>query len=943
MGGITSSVGLVSGINTQQVIDQLIAIESRPKTQLQSRIDRNNSIRVAYTDLQTRLTSLRVNMQALKRSTNFRTGTATSSNSNILAATATSGVTPGTYQFQVARLVSAQQAVTGGFADTSSLVGAGTVTVELGGGELKTTTDLATLNGGSGVRRGVFRITDRSGASATVDISNAVTLEDVAKKINTALGVSVKAEIGKDGLKLSDLTGVTTTSIKVQDLSGGNAAADLGIAGTFAASTVTGATINRIGRSTALNTLNDGRGIRTATSTGQKDLTVQLRNGTSKSIEISGARTVGDLIDSFNDQAGGAARLEIGPNGRGFRVVDLTGGTGTLAVTNPLNSTAAFDLGLQFGVGTNNLDGYDVQATLGTVLTRSLNGGNGLELGAIVVNVGGAEEPVDLSSAVTVQDIIDKINATGIATASLKESGNGIQVRSNTGEPLTISSDDATDSAEALGIAGTAANGIAKGANLQRQYINENTLLSGYNGGKGVPRGKFRITDTTGKSAEVDLTQGNELTLRDVISEINTRGLKIKARINDRGDGLLIESTSGTSGVIRVEDTTGTAAAALQIVGSSSTGKIDGSFEKTITTTATDTVATFRDKLNALNFGASASIINDGSAANPTRLSLTARDAGKAARFIFDAGNTQLGSTNLVESQDAAVFLGTSSASQPVLLTSTRNQISNAIPGVTLDLVSASEAPVTVSVARNAKGAAEQVTKFVENFNSLIEKVKELTKFDPTTGERGLLLGDSAIRTVEQNLYSSLGKVVDGVGRFRTLSDVGVKQVRGGGLEFDESKFSSAYAEDPAAVEALFTTFEQVVTTTTQTGSNKNTTVVRTINGTQSEGTKTSTTAGVTTTVTVKNEARGFAQLLEAAINKLIDVTDGVIPTNNKTIDRVNSGLQSRIGQLDTLIENKRARLERQFAQMETTLSKLQNQGSAISNIQTISLSSNKK
>ena len=42
MGTITSGIGLVSGINTGQIIDQLMALESRPKTLLQTRIDSNN-------------------------------------------------------------------------------------------------------------------------------------------------------------------------------------------------------------------------------------------------------------------------------------------------------------------------------------------------------------------------------------------------------------------------------------------------------------------------------------------------------------------------------------------------------------------------------------------------------------------------------------------------------------------------------------------------------------------------------------------------------------------------------------------------------------------------------------------------------------------------------------------------------------------------------------
>ena len=38
MGRISSGVGLVSGINTTQIIDQLMALEAQPKTLLQARI-----------------------------------------------------------------------------------------------------------------------------------------------------------------------------------------------------------------------------------------------------------------------------------------------------------------------------------------------------------------------------------------------------------------------------------------------------------------------------------------------------------------------------------------------------------------------------------------------------------------------------------------------------------------------------------------------------------------------------------------------------------------------------------------------------------------------------------------------------------------------------------------------------------------------------------------
>ena len=65
MATISSSVGLVSGINTGDIINQLMAIESRPKDLLQSRMDSLSQQKLAFTDLSTRLTSLRINGQAL--------------------------------------------------------------------------------------------------------------------------------------------------------------------------------------------------------------------------------------------------------------------------------------------------------------------------------------------------------------------------------------------------------------------------------------------------------------------------------------------------------------------------------------------------------------------------------------------------------------------------------------------------------------------------------------------------------------------------------------------------------------------------------------------------------------------------------------------------------------------------------------------------------------
>src|SRR5436190_21722772 len=98
MGRISSGVGLISGINSKDIIDQLMSLESRPKDLLQSRIDGINQQKLAYTDLTTRLTSLRLNGQSLSKGSTFQSAATTSSDENVVTATAAAGAAAGSYQ-----------------------------------------------------------------------------------------------------------------------------------------------------------------------------------------------------------------------------------------------------------------------------------------------------------------------------------------------------------------------------------------------------------------------------------------------------------------------------------------------------------------------------------------------------------------------------------------------------------------------------------------------------------------------------------------------------------------------------------------------------------------------------------------------------------------------------------------------------------------------------
>lgn len=948
MGSITSGVGLISGMNSGQLIDQLISIDSRPKTLLQNRIAVNTQIKVAYTDLQARLSSLLNTANLLVRPSTFQSATGTSSDSNVLGVNVSSTAAAGQYQFTVARTVTSQSMISSGYSSTDALVGAGTITVGLGGGEVTSSTSLADLNGGAGVRRGTFRITDKSGSSSAIDISSAVSLEDVVKKINTASNLQITASIGDNGLVLEDTSGGTGT-IKIDEVGGGNAAADLGIKGTATGTSLTGTSINTIGRSTLLSTLNDGLGVRNRP--GNTDLKITTADGYSKDITLTNKKTVGEVIDAINKDAAGKYVASLRSDGKGIKITDLTASdpssTGELTIESLNGSNAVADLGLNAPVINGEVQGGAIRANLGSVLLKNLNGGTGIGGGSFqVTDRAGNSANVQVAGATSLSDIIQRINDAGTGVrASVNKSGTGIQlsdVSGGTGDFSVAGTGGAA--ASLLGIQGTynLSQTTVDAGSLKRKYIGENTLLSNLAGGKGIAAGKFEIIASDGTKAEIDTTSFTSGSLGDLINAINAKGIGVTASVNDEGTGILLTDTANGSGKLNVKDLTGSAAADLRIAGTATTNTLDGAYSKTIDVTATDTLQSVLTKINSANAGITATIVNDGSGANPFRLSINANNTGLNGRFTLDGGSTSLSVDTLVSAQNAAVFLGSATASNPVLINSSSNTISNVMPGVSLNLLSASDKAINVSVSQTPDNSITQLKTFVTTFNDLSTKIAELTKFDTTTNAKGLLLGDATTIGITDKLFRSLNSTVSGAGRYNRLSQIGLTVGADNKLSFDEDKFRQAYSTDQLSVQRLFTAFNTVSTTSTtdKTTGKVTDSVVTTAFGTETAGTTTGTDAnGNKFTRTIKVEGFGFATLIQNSLNKLNDPVDGTLVRQNKSIDSANELYQDRIDAMTVLLDAKKLRLQKQFANMESVLAELQSQQSSISQIQTISYS----
>jgi flagellar capping protein FliD len=122
----------------------------------------------------------------------------------------------------------------------------------------------------------------------------------------------------------------------------------------------------------------------------------------------------------------------------------------------------------------------------------------------------------------------------------------------------------------------------------------------------------------------------------------------------------------------------------------------------------------------------------------------TSSNSGRTGRAIIDTGATKLDAQNLISAQDAAVFYGKAGVAQPLLISSSKNELGGLIKGVNVTLHGVSDKPTTLSVARSSDNVKEEIGKFVENFNSLVDKMKQDTKYDTEAQQGGVLLGEVA-------------------------------------------------------------------------------------------------------------------------------------------------------------------------------------------------------
>lgn len=124
--GLTSVDGLVSGLDTTTIINQLMALERRPVENLTARRVAYDAKVTAWDQIGSKLAALRTAVEALDTSTDLRLFKGTTGDSGILTVSAGTGASPGSLSLTVQHLARAHQLVSQRFDTPTSTVGAGT-------------------------------------------------------------------------------------------------------------------------------------------------------------------------------------------------------------------------------------------------------------------------------------------------------------------------------------------------------------------------------------------------------------------------------------------------------------------------------------------------------------------------------------------------------------------------------------------------------------------------------------------------------------------------------------------------------------------------------------------------------------------------------------------------------------------------------------------------
>ncbi|HWV37572.1 MAG TPA: flagellar filament capping protein FliD [Vulgatibacter sp.] len=216
----------------------------------------------------------------------------------------------------------------------------------------------------------------------------------------------------------------------------------------------------------------------------------------------------------------------------------------------------------------------------------------------------------------------------------------------------------------------------------------------------------------------------------------------------------------------------------------------------------------------------------------------------------------------------------------------TGNRIDDLLPGLTLELKRPSAkdelgvlVPETLSIAEDRAATAATLQDFITAYNSLVTQAKSYmgSPASEAGGARiaGPLGSESLIRSLQATLQGIVTQTVPDASGAKSLGEFGVEIQRDGTLKLDEAKLNAALDADPRGLQSLFA-----------------------------------------------DSANGVQASLDKVVKDYTDPVRGYFTDRKNGLDEIVKSLGNQLDRMKENLNMRRAHLEKQFAALETTVSK---------------------
>lgn len=393
--------GLASGLDTASIIQQLLALESRPINLLNTQRETLRSQQDAYKDLNTRINGLENAAFELTKISSLLGRQSNSSDTDTLLATANANALTGSYQIEVLQLATASRLQTGtgagsgntlgGIADATDFSGESMVQINLNNRLRETVTE------------GSFFVNGQS-----ISVLAGDTLDDVLNKVSTATAGAVTGDLVTDPAKGGNILRFSSASpiVLSQGTSNFLSAFKLDTASYSGGNLESTGAVDSVRADLKLD--NSAGNTNLAQSVGSGILTL---NNVAINYDASND-TLNDLVQRINaSEAGVRASFSQAGGGR-LTLVSKTNGPLAIQLSDTGNLANAFGLqasdSLQVGKSAQlRVDGGAVQSFNQNTGVQA-DGAEGLVLDLRAANVG---NPVSVTVAVDTEAATSKIQS----------------------------------------------------------------------------------------------------------------------------------------------------------------------------------------------------------------------------------------------------------------------------------------------------------------------------------------------------------------------------------------------------------------------------------------------------------------------------------------------------------------------------------------------------